>query len=220
MNLSITRLDSSAPPPRTDTETLARAAMDEVAMVVGSAAALHQLDDDLVWTVMKRLDLVRVRFLRDLKELTSRTQGDAAPVKPPQVHTAVEEFLVRNCSGGGRVSSALPAVKRLSELSVPRQALARLCQSLNYGQVLELVVRNGEPIFDPEPNILVEVKLDGNGDGQRQEADLPDFALREELCRLMACLDRLKNGRIERIEVRAGVPRLIVMRRPLAEASL
>lgn len=82
-------------------ESLVRGALDDIALIVGGAAALHQLDDDLVWTVMKRLDRVRVRLLRDLKGLTSRGQPEPAPARPPRVHAAVEEFLVRNRSGMG-----------------------------------------------------------------------------------------------------------------------
>jgi hypothetical protein len=38
--------------------------------------------------------------------------------------------------------------------------------------------------------------------------------------RLMARLDQLQNGRIERIEVRSGIPRRIVIERSLREAPL
>ena len=55
-------------------EPLVRAAMDDIALVVGGAAALHRLDDDLVWTLMKRLDRIRVRLLRDLRGLAPRQE--------------------------------------------------------------------------------------------------------------------------------------------------
>ena len=100
-NPSATNPGISELPPRVDPESLARGAMDDVALIVGGAAALHQLDDDLVWTVMKRLDRVRVRFLRDLKGLTTRNQLEPATAMPPRVHAAVEEFLVRNRAGMG-----------------------------------------------------------------------------------------------------------------------
>ena len=87
--------------PRINPESLVRRAMDDIALIVGGAAALHQLDDDLVWTVMKRLDRVRVRLLRDLSGLSSGDQYGAVAPKPPRVHAAVEEFLVRNRAGMG-----------------------------------------------------------------------------------------------------------------------
>ncbi|HWR49694.1 MAG TPA: hypothetical protein VN428_01210 [Bryobacteraceae bacterium] len=82
-------------------ESLAREALDDIALVIGGAAALHQLDDDLVWTVMKRLDRIRVRLLRDLKGLAPRDEFEPSVAKPPRVHAAVEEFLVRNRMGSG-----------------------------------------------------------------------------------------------------------------------
>jgi len=49
---------------------------------------------------------------------------------------------------------------RLSDLSSARQALVRLCQDVNFGQILDLRVRNAEPVWDPAPTVLSEVRLD------------------------------------------------------------
>jgi hypothetical protein len=87
--------------PRTHPEALVRESLDDIALVIGGAAALHQLDDELVWTVIKRLDQIRVRLLRDLKGLTSCEKIEPGPTTPPRVHAAVEEFLVRNRAGMG-----------------------------------------------------------------------------------------------------------------------
>jgi len=108
---------------------------------------------------------------------------------------------------------------RFSQLSAPRQALVRLFQSINFGQVLGIVVQNGDPVFHPEPTVLLDVKLDAD-EGIRQEADLPDFALRDEVRRLMSRLEGIKQGRIERIEVRAGIPRRVVIERRMTEVAL
>src|SRR4051812_34678031 len=106
---------------------------------------------------------------------------------------------------------------RLSELSAPRQVLVRICQSLNFGQILRLHVENGEPTYSPEPTVLVEIKLDSE-EGQRPEADLADFTLPEGTRRLLGQLDALGTGTIETIEVRSGVPRRLVLRSGLREA--
>ena len=83
------------------TESLVRAALDDIALLVGGAAALHQLEDDLVWTLTKRMDRIRVRLLRDLKGLAHRDEFEPKTTKPPRVHAAVEEFLIRNRAGMG-----------------------------------------------------------------------------------------------------------------------
>ncbi|MBI4902877.1 MAG: hypothetical protein HY820_04530 [Acidobacteria bacterium] len=72
-----------------------REAFDDIALVIGGVAVLHHLDDDLTWTLMSRLDRIRVRILRDLKGLPPR-ELFAKHAAPPRVHAAVEEFLLRN----------------------------------------------------------------------------------------------------------------------------
>jgi hypothetical protein len=67
-------------------------ALADVAMVIGSAAVLHQLDDDLVWTVMKRLDRIRARLLRELRGLPPL---DPEAIWTDRLHPAVEEFIRR-----------------------------------------------------------------------------------------------------------------------------
>jgi hypothetical protein len=100
-----------------------------------------------------------------------------------------------------------------SELSPPRRALVRLCQALNYGQIQDICVRDGDPVLSPSSAVLVEFKLDADEE-QRKEAELVDFELRSEVRRLMFLLDKMKDGRIECIEVRAGIPRRAMFKSP------
>jgi len=104
----------------------------------------------------------------------------------------------------------------LSEISAPRQALVRLCQSVDYGQIIGLQIRDREPVFNPPPIVLLDVKLDA-GCGPRREAALDDFALREEVHRLLERIDHLESGRLDRIEVRAGIPRRVLIEAKLTE---
>jgi hypothetical protein len=109
-------------------------------------------------------------------------------------------------------------VRRLAELSAPRQALVRLCQSIDYGQILDLQVCNREPVFNPPPTLLLDIKLDTDPSG-RPESELADFALCDEVCRLLDRLDQMQTGRIQRIEVRAGIPRRVLIEAKLTEAA-
>ena len=111
----------------------------------------------------------------------------------------------------------MAALDRLTQLSAPRQALVRLFQSVNFGQIIGLTIRNGDPAFHPEPTVLLDVKLDADN-GERPEAGLADFTLCDEVRRLLAHLDQLRNGTVERIEVRSGVPRRVIIERRLTEA--
>jgi hypothetical protein len=108
-------------------------------------------------------------------------------------------------------------IRRFSQLSAPRQALVRLFQSINFGEIRGLVVRNSEPVFNPSPTVLIDLLLEVERES-RQEIELSDFVLCDEVCKFLGRLDRLKNARIERIEVRAGTPRRILYELPLTEA--
>jgi hypothetical protein len=99
---------------------------------------------------------------------------------------------------------------RYSQLSPARQTLVRLCQDVKFGQILDLLVSNAEPIWDPGPTTLSEVRLDIE-EIPRPESKLPDFRLSSEILRLMRQLDQIKDGKIERIEVREGIPRRLVL---------
>jgi len=46
------------------------------------------------------------------------------------------------------------------DLSPERARLVRLFQTINFGRIEELEIRNGEPQFSPPPRVFVEVKLD------------------------------------------------------------
>jgi hypothetical protein len=105
---------------------------------------------------------------------------------------------------------------RLSELSLPRQNLIRLCQTINYGHIEKLHVRDREPIFAPAPVLLADVKLD-HDETARSEAALVDFEIADEVRRLLIRLEEIKNGTIDKIEVRGGLPRRIVLSLQLPE---
>ena len=110
--------------------------------------------------------------------------------------------------------------KRFSQLSKQGQGLIRLCQYVNFGSILNVKVAEGEVIFEPPPEIIVDVRLDGDVP-QRSELAMPDFVLASEACRLLAHIDSLKTGLIEKITVHAGIPRRMFVRRvPTPEVIL
>jgi hypothetical protein len=80
-------------------EHLVRAAMDDVAVIVGSAVAIQALDTDQVWSIINRLDRIRIRLLRDIKGSTPADGSTAITPVPPRLHTAVEDFIARNRAG-------------------------------------------------------------------------------------------------------------------------
>jgi len=106
--------------------------------------------------------------------------------------------------------------KTFLQLSKPRQILIRLCQRVNFGSILNLVVADGEVSLSVPPEVVLDLKLDAELP-QRAELDLSDFALCAESCRLLVQIDLLKNGVIEKIVVHDGIPRRVVFRGRLPE---
>jgi hypothetical protein len=78
-------------------------------------------------------------------------------------------------------------------------------QELNFGQVRGLVVHDGEPVFDPPPRVVREVKFGGDN-GPRPETAKGDFTLKAQVRELLAQLEALGDGLVECIEVKHGLP--------------
>ena len=97
---------------------------------------------------------------------------------------------------------------RFSQLSSPRQALLRQCQQIGFGEILWFLVRDCEPVFTPDTEIILDVKLDKD-DCPRPEYDLADFDFRRQVVQLFARMDSIGNGVVERLEVHAGLPHRI-----------
>jgi hypothetical protein len=97
---------------------------------------------------------------------------------------------------------------RFSELSGPRQILIRACQQVGFGAIRNLELRGQEPHFGAEAEIVFDLRLDRE-EGPRPEQSLNDFVICSEVHRLFSMLDRMGNGTIEHVEVRAGIPRRV-----------
>lgn len=102
-------------------------------------------------------------------------------------------------------SSLPPPPPRFSQLSAPQQRLVRLMQRVNFGRLENLVIRGGQPDFDPPPRVVCEIKFAGEN-GPRPEEQATDFTLKEQLIDLLAHLDQLKNASVEVLTVKHGLP--------------
>ena len=65
-------------------------------------------------------------------------------------------------------------------LSEPRRHLLEAMQRLNFGRIEGLVLRNGEPVFQPAPRIIQDIKIGGEN-GPRPELTIEDFALKSSV---------------------------------------
>jgi hypothetical protein len=103
----------------------------------------------------------------------------------------------------------MPKIQRFLQLSPARQALVRLFQAVNFGEIQDVHVRDADPIFDQASVVVLSVRFDRK-EVPRPELGLADFDLPVEVCRLISLLDELKDGTIQRLEVRAGIPHHLV----------
>ena len=106
---------------------------------------------------------------------------------------------------GGIVMQEASYVPTKSSLSPPPVRLIELMQWINYGRIEGLSVRGGQPVFDPPPRIVREIKFGGEN-GSRPEVAKADFALKAEVLELFAQMEALGDGVIRSIEVKHGLP--------------
>jgi len=94
------------------------------------------------------------------------------------------------------------------EISALQRKLLELMQEVNFGLIKGLVVKDGEPVFDPPPRVVREIKLGGEN-GPRHELGSDDFALKSKVAEFFEHLSRLSNGTVESIEIKHGLPFLM-----------
>jgi len=92
-----------------------------------------------------------------------------------------------------------------SSLSPRRRCLLELLQRVNFGRLESLVVADGEPVFDPPPRIVREIKFGGEN-GPRPEAPIEDFELKAQVVELFRHIDELQDGVIGVLEIKHGLP--------------
>jgi hypothetical protein len=91
-------------------------------------------------------------------------------------------------------------------LSPHRQRLVELMQRVNFGRIDGVVVRRGDPQFDPRPRVVTEWKFGAADNGPRPELGLTDFALKPHVVELFALFDRLPDDTRVLLVVKHGVP--------------
>lgn len=107
-----------------------------------------------------------------------------------------------------------PTVSRTKlSLSASQKQLVELMQSLNFGRIEQLPVRDGEPVLDSPPRVVREFKFGGEN-GPRPELAAGDFLLKGQVVDLFRHFAQLGTVTIEVLEVKNGLPfRMLVAER-------
>jgi len=92
-----------------------------------------------------------------------------------------------------------------SSLSDPQRRLVELMQRLNFGRIEDLIIRGGEPVFDPAPKVIQKVKIGGEN-GPRPEVTCEDFLLKKQTIELLETITDRREGKVLAIDVKHGLP--------------
>ncbi len=80
---------------KADVKNLILDLFEEEILVIGGLVAVHKVDDDVVWRLVKNLDVIRRKYLRRLEDKDPDDDGGGPPrrshLKP---HPAIEDFLI------------------------------------------------------------------------------------------------------------------------------
>lgn len=95
--------------------------------------------------------------------------------------------------------------RTFSSLPASHQRLVHLMQQLDFGRIEQLHVRNGEPVFDPLPRVVADVKF-GADNSLSAKPNTGDFALKQQVVELVAKMSDVGTGIIESLGVRHGLP--------------
>jgi hypothetical protein len=93
-----------------------------------------------------------------------------------------------------------------SSLSTPLRRLIETMQRTNYGRIEGLTIRDGQPVFEPPPRLIRDVKLGAADNGPRPEIHASDFVLKREHIELFENLERVGDGIADCLEIKAGLP--------------
>src|ERR1035438_9426290 len=91
-----------------------------------------------------------------------------------------------------------------TDLHDHERELLRVMQSMGFGRVLHLQIRNGLPVLNPPPQIVRVIKL--NSESPPIRPAMATFALRQEVAEFFGFTRSLVSSTLRVIEVRHGSP--------------
>jgi hypothetical protein len=79
-----------------ETKELIADLLEEETLLIGGLLAVHEVEDEFIWTLFRNLDVVRGKFIRRIEARrpfeSELSQGQEDSLKP---HPAIEEFLLK-----------------------------------------------------------------------------------------------------------------------------
>lgn len=112
--------------------------------------------------------------------------------------------------------SAAKVGVRLSELLPGQRRLVLLMAELEFGDIKGLHVRAGQPWFESPPSVTRELKFSERSPSPAEPPGI-DFVLRRQVLELLRALESLRDGVVDCVEVRHGLPHRLFLTGPHLE---
>ena len=90
-------------------------------------------------------------------------------------------------------------------ISPAKRRLLQLMQEVYYGRVDGLVIKDGEPVFDPAPKVVREIKFGGDN-GPKPLIMSRALFDRPQIAELFEHLAQISEGVIQSLEIQRGLP--------------
>jgi hypothetical protein len=74
---------------------------------------------------------------------------------------------------------------------------------LDFGRIMNLPIRNGEPVLDPWPSTIKDIKFPSE---PSPVVDANDFVLKRQAAEFFAYTRGVRSGTIRVLEIRHGLP--------------
>ena len=80
---------------KAEVKELINALFEEEALVIGGLVVIHKVEDDVIWRLIKNIDVIRRKILRRLDDQDPDDEGGGPPKRPNlKPHPAIEDFLL------------------------------------------------------------------------------------------------------------------------------
>ena len=118
------------------------------------------------------------------------------------------------------MNPSIPAGRKpaLHKLTPSQDRLVRLMQTMNFGRIEQLHIQAGEPVFEPRPQTVREIKFGGDN-LPRRELDCADFILKGQVIELLEHFRVLGDAVVETLVVKHGLPFSMLLRAPATTAA-
>ncbi len=93
----------------------------------------------------------------------------------------------------------------LSGISENRRHLIEMMLEINFGQIKELHIKGGEPVFDPPPKTIRGIVI-GKENHSDKRLKINDFYLKSQVREFFEVLDNISDGVIHVLAVQNGLP--------------